>query len=175
MELSSGIHLSFIHPLAKLAPIRRPEASGGPLFLLPRLYAMSSRSLLLIPVLGLVGLLSACAGPMPKADPSEAWIGLQEEPSAVLMAEDLDGKRLNDGRYFEVSPGAHRLGLSLIVEADGDNNEERCTAHINYQQFKAGSHYKVVESSLGEDYSAVLEDSSGKELGHSHDFDCMPG
>ena len=37
------------------------------------------KPLLLIPALGLVLLLSACAGPMPKADPSEAWIGLQEE------------------------------------------------------------------------------------------------
>jgi hypothetical protein len=136
---------------------------------------MSSKSLLLLPMLGLVGLLSACAGPMPKPDPTEAWIGLKEEPSAVLMAENLDGKRLNDGRYFDVTPGAHRLDLSLIIEPDGDNNQERCTTHINFNQFKAGSRYKVVESSLGEDYSAVLEDASGKQLGRSHDFDCLPG
>jgi len=44
---------------------------------------MSLKPLLLVPVLGFVCLLSACAGPIPKADPSEAWIGLQEEAPQV--------------------------------------------------------------------------------------------
>ena len=49
------------------------------------------KPLLLIPALGAVLLLSACAGPLPKADPSEAWIGLTEEAPNDLMAERVDG------------------------------------------------------------------------------------
>ena len=37
---------------------------------------MSLKPLLLLPGLGLVCLLSACAGPLPKADPQQAWICL---------------------------------------------------------------------------------------------------
>lgn len=136
---------------------------------------MNVKSILLIPMLGLVAVLSACAGPMPKADPGEAWIGLQEEPSGVLMAEDLDGKRLNDGRYFEVKPGAHRLDMNLIVEGYGDDGQVNCQTGITFDQFKAGEHYKLVESSLGNEYRVKLEDAHGKQLGHSKDFSCMPG
>jgi hypothetical protein len=136
---------------------------------------MNAKSLLLVPLLGLVAVLSACAGPMPKADPSEAWIGLQEEPSDVLMAEDLDRKRLNDGRYFDVKPGAHTLAVELIVEGNGDDGQMNCDAGIRFDQFRAGEHYKLVESSLGEEYWVKLEDSSGHQIGHSKDFTCMPG
>jgi hypothetical protein len=136
---------------------------------------MNAKSLLLLPLLGVVAVLSACAGPMPKADPSEAWIGLQEEPSGVLMAEDLDGKRLNDGRYFDVKPGAHTLDVNLIVEGSGDDGQVDCQAAIRFNQFKAGEQYKLVESSLGEEYRVKLEDSHGHQLGHSKDFTCVPG
>ncbi|MFK3797028.1 MULTISPECIES: hypothetical protein [unclassified Pseudomonas] len=136
---------------------------------------MNAKSLLLVPMLGVVAVLSACAGPMPKADPAEAWIGLQEEPSGVLMAEDVDGHRLNDGRYFDVKPGAHKLDVDLIVEGSGDDGQMNCEAGIKFNQFKAGEHYKLVESSLGEEYSVKLEDSQGHQLGHSKDFTCMPG
>lgn len=136
---------------------------------------MKAKSLLLLPMFSLVAVLSACAGPMPKADPSEAWISLQEQPADVLMAEDLDGKRLNDGRFFEVKPGAHTLDVNLIVERSGDNGEMNCQTGIKYDQFQAGEHYKLVESSLGEEYRVKLEDAKGKSLGHSVDFTCMPG
>ena len=67
----------------------------------------------------------ACAGPIPKADPSEAWIGLKEEAPNDLMAERVDGKRVDDGRFFEVPPGAHRLDVTLFEEEPGDDNQRR--------------------------------------------------
>lgn len=135
---------------------------------------MSSKSLSLIPMLGLLTLLSGCAA-IPKADPSEAWIGLQEDPQSDLLAERVDGKRLNDGRYFEVTPGAHRLDMTLFVDGMGDENLEECQAHIDFKQFKAGEHYKLVESSLGEEYRINLEDTQGKQLGRTRDFTCLAG
>mgnify|MGYP001439565841 CR=1 FL=1 len=136
---------------------------------------MNAKWRVLIPILGMVGLLSGCAGPMPKPDAREAWVGFREEPDAVLLAANLDGKRLDDGRYFEVPPGKHRLDMTLIVDGVGDNDEQNCSASVNFGQFKPGAHYKLVESSLGQDYSINLEDNTGKQLGHTASVTCLPG
>lgn len=136
---------------------------------------MSLKPLLLIPALSVVLLLSACAGPMPKADPSEAWIGLQEEAPNDLMAERLDGKRVDDGRYFEVTPGAHRLDVTLFEEEAGDDNQQDCQGRVQYDHFKAGEHYTLVETSLGTTVRAELKDGHGKEVAQTQDFNCMPG
>jgi hypothetical protein len=174
-ELSWGIHLLFMRG-ARSLDSSKFSLLVGLLFSTLEVCDMKARSLLLVPLLGVVAVLSACAGPMPKADPTEAWIGLQEEPSGVLMAEDVDGKRLNDGRYFDVKPGAHKLDVNLIVEGAGNNDDQmNCEAGIQFSQFKAGEHYKLVESSLGDEYSVKLEDSQGHQIGHSKDFTCMPG
>ncbi|MDP9512088.1 hypothetical protein Q7O56_23935 [Pseudomonas protegens] len=136
---------------------------------------MTLKPLLLIPVLGLACLLSACAGQMPQPDPSQAWIGLQEEAPNDLMAERVDGKKVDDGRYFEVKPGAHRLDVTLFEESVGDSNQQDCNGHISYSGFKAGEHYKLVESSLGTEVSVRLYDAKGKQVASTHGFACMPG
>ncbi|MCO7572935.1 hypothetical protein NJH78_23360 [Pseudomonas chlororaphis] len=136
---------------------------------------MTLKPLLLIPALGLACLLSACAGPMPQPDPSEAWIGLQEEAPNDLMAERVDGRKVDDGRYFQVKPGAHRLDVTLFEENVGDANQQDCNGHLSYSGFKAGEHYKLVESSLGSEVSARLYDAQGKQVASTQDFNCMPG
>ncbi|QZI68239.1 hypothetical protein K5F93_17565 [Pseudomonas protegens] len=136
---------------------------------------MRLKPLLLIPALGLACLLSACAGPMPQPDPSQAWIGLQEEAPNDLMAERVDGQKVDDGRYFEVKPGAHRLDVTLFEESVGDSNQQDCNGHISYSGFKAGEHYKLVESSLGTEVSVRLYDAKGKQVASTHGFACMPG
>ncbi|QXI25946.1 hypothetical protein [Pseudomonas vanderleydeniana] len=136
---------------------------------------MTLKPLMLLPTLGLAVLLSACAGPMPKADPNQAWIGLQEEAPNDLLAEKVDGKSIDDGRFFEVTPGAHKLDVMLVEIPVGDGNQEDCSGEVSYKQFKAGEHYKLVESSLGQEVSARLVDSHGKEVANTGDFQCMPG
>ena len=136
---------------------------------------MTFKPLLLIPSLGMVLLLSACAGPMPQQDPSEAWISLKEEGNSDLMAERVDGKNVNDGRYFEVTPGAHRLDVTLFDGATGDENQVDCQGKVNYTGFRAGEHYELIESSLGPEVSARLVDGHGKEVAHTDDFTCMRG
>ena len=136
---------------------------------------MNLKPRLLITSQSQVLLLSACAGPMPKQDPGEAWIGLKEEGNSDLMAERVDGKSINDGRYFEVTPGAHRLDVTLYEGATGDENQVDCQGKVNYSGFKAGEHYELIESSLGPEVSARLVDGHGKEVAHTADFTCMPG
>ena len=136
---------------------------------------MSFKPLLLIPALGVVLLLSACAGPIPKADPSEAWIGLKEEAPNDLMAERVDGHRVDDGRYFEVTPGDHRLDVTLFEEEPGDDNQQDCQGRVEYKNFKAGENYTLGGYSLGTTVRAVLKDGRGKEVAATQDFSCMPG
>ncbi|OCW24014.1 MULTISPECIES: hypothetical protein [Pseudomonas] len=133
------------------------------------------KPLFMIPVLGAALLLSACAGAIPKADPSKAWISLQEETPNNLLAERVDGKPVNDGRYFEVLPGGHRLDVTFFKEEPGDDNQQDCQGQIEYKNFNAGEHYTLVESSLGTTLRASLMDGRGKELASTDDFDCMPG
>ncbi|WP_285421183.1 hypothetical protein [Pseudomonas sp. efr-133-TYG-23] len=136
---------------------------------------MSLKPFLLIPALSAVLLLSACAGPMPKADPSEAWIGLKEEAPNDLLAERVDGKRVDDGRFFEVTPGDHRLDVTLFEDEPGDDNQQDCQGRVHYKHFKAGEHYTLVESSLGMTVRATLKDAQGHEVATTQDFNCMPG
>ena len=136
---------------------------------------MRTKWRLLVPLLGVLSTLGGCAGQMPKASPDEAWVGLKEEPTTTVMAETVDGKRLDDGRYFEVSAGKHTLGATLFVEGEGDSNGATCNASVTYQDFKAGKHYTLVESSLGQEYKVTLYNSADKPLAHSPDMNCMAG
>ncbi|WP_085596366.1 MULTISPECIES: hypothetical protein [unclassified Pseudomonas] len=136
---------------------------------------MNTKPLLLIPALSLVLALSACAGPMPKADPNDAWISLEEEAPSDLMAERVDGKNVDDGRYFQVRPGAHRLDVTVFEDSTGDSNQQDCNGHVSYSGFKAGEHYKLVESTLGTEVRARLYDGQGKQVASASGFRCMPG
>jgi hypothetical protein len=133
---------------------------------------MSSKTLLLIPMLGLITLLAGCAGPMPKADPNEALITLKG-PQGSLLADDVDGRRTNNGRYFEVSPGAHKLDMTLYVAGMGYSNQEDCQVQVNFKDFKAGERYQVVETGSGMDFHASLFDSQGHQVGGTQSFTCM--
>ncbi|BDM22298.1 DUF2057 domain-containing protein [Pseudomonas sp. LRP2-20] len=130
---------------------------------------------LAVPLLGIMSILGGCAGQMPKASLEEAWVSLKEEPMTTVMAETVDGKRLNDGRYFEVSAGNHTLGATLFVEGEGDSNGATCNASVTYKDFKAGKHYTLVESSLGQEYKVTLYNSADKPLAQSSDINCMAG
>lgn len=59
----------------------------------------------------------ACASPLPPVDPKQAWVDLYTmTPGRVIMADRLDGKRLDDGRYFQVTPGKHELVVRFDYE-----------------------------------------------------------
>ena len=74
-------------------------------------------------LLALLMLLGACAGPLPAVDPQQAWIELSSVPGNVLMADRLDGRPVNDGRYFQVSPGAHELQVRLQFEVPSGGHD----------------------------------------------------
>lgn len=95
-------------------------------------------------------LLGACASPLPSPDPSQAWVELRSYAGTMLMADRLDGRRLNDGRYFQVPAGAHELQARFQFEVSNGSlegiSEPRqvtCEIRLRYDNFVAGQRYRL--------------------------------
>ncbi|AYC30894.1 hypothetical protein D3880_00165 [Pseudomonas cavernae] len=129
---------------------------------------------LLLPLLAIS--LSACAGKLPAPDPQRAWIEVHPEPSDTLMANRLDGKRWNDGRYFQVDPGTHELEVRYQFEIGGGaggmggmgmNAEPSlltCYLEIRYDGFSAGQRYRLEARNAANQPMAWLYDEQRKVL-----------
>ncbi|KAB0547115.1 hypothetical protein F7R01_19760 [Pseudomonas argentinensis] len=125
-------------------------------------------------------LLGACASPLPPADPNMAWIDLKGEGIDLLMAERLDRQRVNDGRYFQVTPGAHELDMRYRFEIAGgggssmvsEPQELTCDVRIRYDDFKAGQRYRVEARSAAMRAQAVLYDADRNELAQGKNMRC---
>lgn len=103
------------------------------------------RPLLFLPLLAL----GACASPLPQPDPQKAWISMVNDPANTLMAHKKDGAAVNDGRYFQVSPGAHELVVRYLFEVPsgaqsfGAPSMMTCHLRLKYDGFVAGQRYRV--------------------------------
>lgn len=125
-------------------------------------------------------LLAACANPpLPPDNPKLAWVDLYTQFGRLVMADKLDGKRLDDGRYFQVEPGAHELGVRFDYDITyggmrwADPITRTCFMRVRYADFKAGEHYRAEGWVLGTDVEIRLQDSSGKIVARSDDGPMM--
>lgn len=117
-----------------------------------------------------LALLGGCAGPLPAHDPQMAWIDLYTAAGKTLMAERLDGKAVNDGRYYQVTPGHHDLVVRFQYEIPsgggmGMNNEPAeltCRVKVSYDDFAAGQRYRLELRPQLRSALALLTDASGK-------------
>ncbi|GAB3371246.1 PA0061/PA0062 family lipoprotein [Azotobacter armeniacus] len=123
-------------------------------------------------------LLAACASPLPEPDPKMAWVELEaREVTSLLMAERLDGKRLSDGRYFQVGPGAHELEATFRYYYQGNPMGRNplattCTLRLRYPGFAAGQRYRLEAWALASQVQGVLYDASGRELAEAEVLSC---
>lgn len=99
--------------------------------------------------------LGACAGPLPTPSPDKAWVDLWASGADLLMSHKLDGKQTADGRYFEVSPGAHTLEVRYRFDAMigpamsfSEPREVTCYLRVRYDGFAAGQRYRLETQSL---------------------------
>ncbi|WP_375740807.1 hypothetical protein [Pseudomonas boanensis] len=99
----------------------------------------------------LLASLTACASQLPEPDPRMAWVEVTPEPGDTLMAHRLDGKRWNDGRYFQVLPGKHELEVRYQFEVGGGGGmlstsepfQITCYLEFRYDGFSAGQRYRL--------------------------------
>ena len=137
------------------------------------------RTYLLLPI---ACLLCACAStPLPAADPAKAWVDLETQTGKLVMAERLDNQRLNDGRYFQVTPGSHelmvRFDFEVFVGGMGmfsDPQERLCYITLNYDNFQPGERYRLQARSLGFNAYARLYNAEGKVLTEERLVNCLP-
>lgn len=98
--------------------------------------------------LPLLIMLNACVlPPIPDANKDTAIILLYTQPGRSLMAESIDRQRVNDGRYFQVTEGKHRLALRFQYEKNEigglisqDLGQTTCLMSF-YYLFKANQTY----------------------------------
>jgi hypothetical protein len=134
------------------------------------------RLLFVLPLLlGLYG----CAGPLPAHDPQMAWVDLRGQTSDIFMSDRLDGKRTADGRFFQVSPGAHELEARYDFEISGgggfgldDRQYLRCTLVLRYAHFQAGQRYLFQARSLGFTPQGWLRDENNQVLARAEATHC---
>ncbi|MES2819275.1 MAG: hypothetical protein V4812_09870 [Pseudomonadota bacterium] len=130
----------------------------------------------------LIGLstLAACASPLPSPDPRQAWVEPYAVPGQLLMADRLDGQRLGDGRYFQVSPGAHELLARFQFEVQGhgglDGSSEprqiTCVIRVRYADFAAGRRYRLEARPLAHQAQAWLYDEQRQVLARGKVLRC---
>ncbi|QCI10020.1 DUF2057 domain-containing protein [Pseudomonas putida] len=125
--------------------------------------------------------LGACASPLPPADPKQAWVDLYTmTPGRLVMADRLDGQRLNDGRYFQVTPGKHELVVRFDYEvyAGGfttDPRERTCYLTVRFDDFKAGERYRLVARAPVMDPEVALYDASrNRVVDEASNVFCIP-
>ncbi|WP_409278958.1 PA0061/PA0062 family lipoprotein [Pseudomonas defluvii] len=127
-----------------------------------------------------VSTLAACSNPLPPIDTKQAWVDLYTiTPGRLVMADRLDGKRLNDGRYFQVTPGPHELIVRFDYEvyAGGFTSEpvERtCYLTVRYDNFQAGQRYRLEARAMSMTPNAWLYDAERKVLAEERDVHCIP-
>lgn len=96
-----------------------------------------------------VSTLAACSNPLPPIDTKQAWVDLYTTtPGRVIMADRLDGKRLDDGRYFQMTPGKHELVVRFDYEIYSggittDPRDRTCYLTVRFDNFKAGERYRL--------------------------------
>jgi hypothetical protein len=123
-------------------------------------------------------MLSACASPLPPRDPGMAWVDLYTTASDLLMAEELDGKRLNDGRYFQLTPGAHELVARFQFEVQGGGSmmaepvQRTCELRVRYDDFAAGQRYRIEARTLAMSAQGWLYDEQRNVLARAKVLRC---
>lgn len=137
---------------------------------------------LLLPVAAL--LLSACTStPVPPMDPQQAWVDFATPtPSAKLvMAQRLDGKNLDDGRYFQFPPGSHELMVRFDFEVPtggslngfGQMTDRTCFMTVEYANFAAGQRYRLEGRSLGYTPNIRLYNAARQLLAEERSVNCL--
>lgn len=103
-----------------------------------------------------VSSLAGCSLWIPKPDPAQAWIELAPLEESDLQALAVDGRRLDDDRYFQVQPGSRTLEMRYRFQVEGadigpdsEPLPRDCKLTLEYDRFSAGTRYRLVAGGYG--------------------------
>lgn len=131
------------------------------------------QTLLCLPVV-----LCGCSLLMPRHDPAQAWIDLNDREESRLQAVQVDDQTLEDDRFFQVPPGHHKLQVRLRFEVDATNVggaqalPRTCLLTLDYPDFDAGQRYQLSAGSRGFRAWAKLHDAQGQVLASGREGRC---
>ncbi|WP_210642234.1 MULTISPECIES: hypothetical protein [unclassified Pseudomonas] len=135
-------------------------------------------------LLALVSMGGCASSPLPSVDPNMAWVDFATPAPGgkVLMAEKLDGQRLRDGRFFQVSPGSHELEVRFDFEVFGggglgmlsEPQERLCYLTVRYDHFEAGQRYRLEARNLAFTPSARLYNAKREIVAEDRQDHCIP-
>ncbi|WP_462380517.1 PA0061/PA0062 family lipoprotein [Pseudomonas sp. Marseille-QA0892] len=121
-------------------------------------------------------MLTGCGLMMPSPDPNQAWVELVSDD---LEAAEVDQLPLDDGRYFQVMPGKHELGMRYAFEvsarnvgADAEPLRRECRLSLHYDDFTAGERYRLVTGQYGFRPWARLYDERNRILATGEERGC---
>jgi hypothetical protein len=125
-------------------------------------------------------LLGACATtPLPAQDPGQAWVEMFTRTGKLVMADKLDGKRLDDGRYYQFAPGSHELQIRFDYDVTlsslpfGQPSERICYIRLRYNGFQAGQRYRLEARNLGLQTFAFLYNAQGEKVATEQQVNCL--
>ena len=131
----------------------------------------------------LITVIPGCQTPLPAANPQMAWVDLSLPfPNArVLLAERLDKQRLDEGRFFQVSPGSHELVVRFDYETNGGGGMSmlggttvrQCYLTLDYAHFQGGQRYVLEARSMALTPEARLYNAAREIVAEVSEFYCL--
>ncbi|WP_433738042.1 hypothetical protein [Pseudomonas putida] len=120
--------------------------------------------------------------PLPAVNPQMAWVDFSTPfpNDKLLMADRLDNQRLDDGRFFQVTPGSHELQVRFDFEVPsggsdmfGGARERLCYLVIKYDHFEAGQRYLLQARSLAFTPEARLYNAKREIVAKDREATCL--
>lgn len=129
----------------------------------------------------ILGTLAGCASPLPAVDPNMAWVDMHTFTGRLVMSDKLDGENTPDGRYFQVTPGSHKLQVRYDYEyrsggigiMSDDLRELTCFIDLQYDGFTAGQRYRFEVRSIANSVDAMLYDAQRNLVAEEEDVHCL--
>ncbi|MBH3309136.1 hypothetical protein I5P84_06680 [Pseudomonas mosselii] len=131
----------------------------------------------------LITAIPGCHSPMPAANPEMAWVDLSLPfpNDRVLLAERLDKQRLEEGRFFQVTPGSHQLVVRFDYETSGagglsmmgGTTIRQCYLTLDYAHFQAGQRYLLEARSMALTPEARLYNAAREIVAEVSEFYCL--
>jgi len=126
-----------------------------------------------------VSSLAGCSLWMPKPDPAQAWVELAPLAETDLQALAVDGRDLDDDRYFQVQPGSRTLEMRYRFQVEGADIGPNsgplprdCKLTLEYDRFTAGARYRLVAGGYGFRPWAKLYDQHQSLLARATEKGC---